>query len=123
MIPKGQRRKVEVRMMPGIRGRIVRVGERTGECIGEAEQFRHTRACNVRLILQLFVRLNECWWATWCERVLCVLPCDGRPRVRKLHRKFPTDQTPPLGLLPAQVSLVTCPGLSGDRLQICEPGI
>lgn len=111
-----------MRMMSGIRGRIVRVGECTGEYIGEAGYFQHTRACHVRLILYLFVRLNESWWAMWCEHIVCVLPCDGRPRVRNLQRQIPTDQTPPLGLLPAQGSFVTWPGQPGNRWQICDTG-
>lgn len=43
MIPNGEREKVEMRMMSGIRGRIGRVGECTEEHIGESGKFHHTK--------------------------------------------------------------------------------
>lgn len=112
-----------MRMMSGIRGRIGRVGECSGEYIGEAGRFQHTRDFHIRLILHFFVRLNECWWAMWCERIVCVLPRDGWPRTTNLHRKFSTNETPLLELLPAHSSFVAWPGLSGNRWKICEAGI
>lgn len=70
-----------MRMAPGIRGDLGRVGE----CPGEVGRFQHTRACHVPRALDSFVRLDKRWWATWCEHILGVLPCVVRARVRNSH--------------------------------------